>query len=108
MPLRWRILRFSWHTKLAYHPKPPAIFLQPLASQSLSNAFQLGPSAALTGPIMRGDIDTVRQHLSALISVKEQQRYQVLGQVALELAAPRLSPAIYAELHALLSAVHKP
>ena len=89
-------------------PETARHILQPLASQSLSNAFQLGPSAALTGPIMRGDIDTVRQHLSALISVKEQQRYQVLGQVALELAAPRLSPAIYAELHALLSAVHKP
>lgn len=59
-------------------PETAREILQPLASRSLSNAFQLGPSAALTGPIMRGDVETVRQH-HALISVKEQQRYQVFG-----------------------------
>ncbi len=36
-----------------------------LAAASLANVAQLGPAAALTGPVARGDWDTVRRHLAA-------------------------------------------
>lgn len=37
--------------------------IEPLMSESAANAFRLGPAAALTGPIARGDLATVaRQH----------------------------------------------
>ena len=37
--------------------------IEPLLTESASNAFRLGPAVALTGPIARGDMDTVkRQH----------------------------------------------
>ncbi|HEX3273896.1 MAG TPA: DUF2520 domain-containing protein, partial [Gemmatimonadales bacterium] len=45
----------------------------------------LGPAAALTGPIRRGDEATVRRHL-ALLSPTEARLYRELGLVALQLA----------------------
>jgi predicted short-subunit dehydrogenase-like oxidoreductase (DUF2520 family) len=38
----------------------------PLIRQSLDNAERLGIGRALTGPFVRGDVDTVRAHLGAL------------------------------------------
>ena len=32
----------------------------------MANAFDLGPQAALTGPIVRGDLGTVRSQLAAI------------------------------------------
>ena len=43
----------------------PAATLRPLLSAALDNALQHG-DAALTGPIVRGDVDTVRAHLADL------------------------------------------
>src|SRR6185436_137780 len=37
-----------------------------LARSTLANVEALGPAAALTGPIVRGDWSTVRSHLAAL------------------------------------------
>lgn len=42
--------------------------LGPLTRQSVTNALEIGPEAALTGPVVRGDIGTVRRHLDALQS----------------------------------------
>lgn len=39
---------------------------RPLVAAVTENAFRLGPLAALTGPIARGDISTVRGHLEAV------------------------------------------
>ena len=40
--------------------------LAPLGRASMENAFRDGPEAALTGPVARGDLATVRAHLEAL------------------------------------------
>lgn len=40
--------------------------LMPLARTTLENAAVLGPEAATTGPVTRGDVDTVYTHLQAL------------------------------------------
>ncbi len=42
-----------------------AIYL-PLIRQALANAERMGITAALTGPFVRGDVGTVRDHLAAL------------------------------------------
>jgi predicted short-subunit dehydrogenase-like oxidoreductase (DUF2520 family) len=39
---------------------------RPLVTTVTENAFRLGPLAALTGPIARGDVGTVRGHLAAV------------------------------------------
>ena len=44
---------------------PPAALL-PLVRSTLDNVDACGPAGALTGPIRRGDVDTVARHLGAL------------------------------------------
>ena len=62
--------------------------LGPLAKGTLENVLTLGPARALTGPIARGDGDTVKAHLAALEKMNDQQRaaYKILGQLTLTLA----------------------
>ncbi len=76
--------------------------LVPLMRGTLDNLEQLGPAAALTGPIARGDADTVRLHLSRL-SPEDRLLYCALGRETLRLArAMGLDPARAAELDSLL------
>ncbi|WMW80470.1 DUF2520 domain-containing protein [Undibacterium cyanobacteriorum] len=42
---------------------------QPLASKTLENCFRLGTTAALTGPIKRGDFETVQRQENDLLSL---------------------------------------
>lgn len=60
--------------------------LAPLAQQSLANAFALGPAAALTGPVARGDAATVAAHLAVLARPLDASAYRALGRLALALA----------------------
>ncbi len=62
--------------------------LQPLMTQSLQNTQQLGPTKALTGPIARGDMDTLEAHIEAITAQNPAHLavYKTLGQVATGLA----------------------
>ncbi|HEV2139847.1 MAG TPA: Rossmann-like and DUF2520 domain-containing protein, partial [Candidatus Dormibacteraeota bacterium] len=69
--------------------------LVPLMRGALSEVALRGPDAALTGPIRRGDLDTVGRHLQALIQIdsraprgrsRRADLYRMLGAIALELA----------------------
>ena len=40
--------------------------IRPLCLTSAQNAFEIGPEAALTGPVQRGDAETIRTHTAAL------------------------------------------
>lgn len=42
---------------------------RPLVSEVVANAFEIGPRVALTGPIARGDVRTVRAQLAAVEAV---------------------------------------
>lgn len=66
--------------------------LSPLLTTSLRNIVERGPQAALTGPVARGDVGTVRAHLSLLERqpARVQLTYRALSLQALSLAAPRL------------------
>jgi predicted short-subunit dehydrogenase-like oxidoreductase (DUF2520 family) len=44
---------------------------RPLVEAIVANAFTMGPSSALTGPIARGDVGTVRRQLAAVDGVDE-------------------------------------
>jgi len=65
--------------------------LGPLAGATLENVTKLGPPAALTGPIARGDARTVARHLEALARCDSDLRdfYRIAGKWALQLAAVR-------------------
>lgn len=70
--------------------------LGPLAEGALANLRRHGPVAALTGPVRRGDVETVRRHVAALEAIDEGAEpergsrvtdlYRMLGQIALEIA----------------------
>jgi predicted short-subunit dehydrogenase-like oxidoreductase (DUF2520 family) len=59
--------------------------LAPLARASVESAAAVGPVAALTGPISRGDVATVRRHLAAL-DRDTRGLYVALGRKTLALA----------------------
>jgi predicted short-subunit dehydrogenase-like oxidoreductase (DUF2520 family) len=43
----------------------------PIIRQTIANYEALGPAGAFSGPIVRGDAETVRRHLSVLRKVPE-------------------------------------
>ncbi|HSP09007.1 MAG TPA: DUF2520 domain-containing protein, partial [Candidatus Dormibacteraeota bacterium] len=53
--------------------------LMPLVEGAVANIRRHGPVAALTGPIRRGDVDTVTRHLRALEGVEAADEYRMLG-----------------------------
>jgi len=74
----------------------------PLMRGTMDNLEQLGLGAALTGPVARGDVDTVRLHLSRL-SPRERRLYSALGMETVQLArAVGLDPDRAAALESLL------
>jgi predicted short-subunit dehydrogenase-like oxidoreductase (DUF2520 family) len=62
--------------------------LRPLVEGTLENLVAEGPLGALTGPVARGDGDTVRRHLESLTR-DDAVLYRALGRAALELAQKR-------------------
>jgi predicted short-subunit dehydrogenase-like oxidoreductase (DUF2520 family) len=68
--------------------------LLPLTEGTLANVRKRGPVRALTGPIRRGDVETVKRHLEALDRLDRAAEYRMLGLIALEIAVEAgLEPA---------------
>ncbi len=83
--------------RVAADARVPLAAFEPLVRATIDNAFALGPRAALTGPVSRGDLETVTRHLAAIAS-DEEHAYR-----ALAAAAARLADHDDAALHELLS-----
>jgi len=61
--------------------------LRPLVTTTVENMFNTDPASALTGPISRGDVETVNKHLEAMAHSPDlRSLYQALGRIALEMA----------------------
>src|SRR5216684_3816695 len=61
--------------------------LVPLMEGALAEVARRGPVGALTGPIRRGDVETVTRHLEALAGRRRMaDLYRMLGAIALEIA----------------------
>lgn len=62
--------------------------LKPLVFGTLNNIDKMGPEAALTGPIERGDVDTIAKHKVALDNMSSHERclYSALGLRTVQLA----------------------
>ena len=65
--------------------------IRPLCLTSAQNALEIGPEAALTGPVQRGDADTVRAHVAALATCPPYvgDLYRASGRALLEIAKRR-------------------
>ncbi len=78
--------------------------LEPLWRGAMANLETLGPVRALTGPVTRGDVETVRAHLAALDG-GVRDAYAALARQALELGREAgLDRRAAAELEAALAA----
>jgi len=86
--------------------------LIPLMRGALAEVERRGPTAALTGPIRRGDVETVTRHLEALAGLdsgssrgpRKADLYRMLGQIALEIAARAgLEPAAVGRVNRALT-----
>lgn len=67
--------------------------LLPLIKGTLSNIESLGTIQALTGPVARGDIETVKRHLNALskMDILSKKLYKTLGEYTTEVALQKES-----------------
>ncbi|MGM8063196.1 Rossmann-like and DUF2520 domain-containing protein [Vogesella indigofera] len=83
-----------------------AAVLGGLMRQTLDNTLALGPAAALTGPIARGDAGTVARH-RAVLSTQDDALYCALGQATARLAVDRLSEAQRHVLQMVLGAAEE-
>ena len=81
--------------------------LAPLVAATVENISTLGAGKALTGPIARGDADTVARHLKALDATDATlaELYRGLGRRTVELAleAGKITPDAAEKLHAALA-----
>ncbi|MEP6758263.1 MAG: Rossmann-like and DUF2520 domain-containing protein [Actinomycetota bacterium] len=69
--------------------------MRPLQETTLANVHRLGPHAALTGPIVRGDVGTIDRNLRAVAAAAPHlvAPYVELSRLALSLAGDRLPGA---------------
>ncbi len=86
--LEWTAAGLLGRAGLAEGTAEAALF--PLAQGTLQSVKSFGPEKALTGPILRGDVATVRRHLEALGAAPgAREVYAALGKQVLRLAAKR-------------------
>lgn len=80
--------------------------IYPLMESTLNNIKEMGIDNALTGPIIRGDINTIREHLNYLD--KYDDIYRELGNIALDIAKDKsnLSEDTINELNKILRGDH--
>lgn len=77
--------------------------LAPLVRGNVDSMLDRGPVDALTGPVERGDVETVERHLAALEGTPAKEIYQSLGGVMVELAQAKHPETDFAEMQAVLS-----
>jgi predicted short-subunit dehydrogenase-like oxidoreductase (DUF2520 family) len=62
----------------------------PIIRQTLHNYEKRGPAGAFSGPVVRGDVETIQAHLKALAKVRSVKNvYSALARAALELLPNR-------------------
>lgn len=70
--------------------------LLPLTRQTLDNFERVGPYAAWTGPLSRGDFSTLHKHVEALSELDPGylQAYEVLSRLAVKVLDPKPGPLL--------------
>lgn len=74
--LHWAMKNYE---NIGLSPKQGLAALLPLVEGTIKNIQELGPMAALTGPVSRGDHNTITAHLNAMKNWDEQQMYIALA-----------------------------
>jgi predicted short-subunit dehydrogenase-like oxidoreductase (DUF2520 family) len=84
-------------------PDVAARLYLPLLGGAVANLTSLGPAAALTGAVRRGDVQTIQSHLEAL-SPEDRELYRIVGRAAVLLAQEAgLSDVAVEKVYAVLN-----
>lgn len=81
------------------------ILLEPLVRNNIENLLATSPEQALTGPIERNDVETVRKHL-AVLTEAEREVYTSLAQKLVETARRKNPGREYGEILKLIKKPH--
>lgn len=76
--------------------------LEPLAMSNMKRIFTVGPTAALTGPVERNDVSTVKKHIACINGVNDFDIYRAVSKKLTEMAKERHPQADYTEMEKLL------
>lgn len=88
-------------SECGFSEKDSMALLTPLVQGNIASMLEKGCVNALTGPVERGDAQTVRKHLQALEGSKAGKIYQSLGSTMVELAKRRNSDRDYTPVRTL-------
>lgn len=80
------------------------LLVEPLVRNNIENLLATSPEQALTGPIERNDVETVRKHL-AVLTEEEREVYTSLAQKLVETARRKNPDKEYGEI---LKVIEKP
>jgi predicted short-subunit dehydrogenase-like oxidoreductase (DUF2520 family) len=75
--------------------------LLPLLQSTTNNLFQFDPKQAMTGPFSRGDLETVKRHIKALIEknlTEALEIYRILGKHSLEMTTNKAPYEVVQEI----------
>ncbi len=75
--------------------------IAPLALDNMKNVVEKGVADALTGPVERGDLDTVKRHFEALDGTVGIDAYKSLGRALVDIAKKKNPERDYDEIAAL-------
>ena len=88
-------------SECGFSEKDSMALLTPLVQGNIASMLEKGCVNALTGPVERGDAQTVRKHLQALEGSKAGKIYQSLGSTMVELAKRRNPDRDYTPIRTL-------
>ena len=88
-------------SECGFSEKDSMALLTPLVQGNIASMLEKGCVNALTGPVERGDAQTVRKHLQALEGSKAGKIYQSLGSTMVELAKRRNPDRDYTQVRTL-------
>ncbi|MDO5414130.1 MAG: DUF2520 domain-containing protein [Bacillota bacterium] len=76
--------------------------LSPILTGNMEHIAHKGPTASLTGPVERNDIDTVRKHIDCLKEGGEKELYRLLSSRLIHMAQTRHPDRDYAEMRKII------
>ncbi len=76
--------------------------LEPLAMSNMKRIFDVGPISALTGPVERNDVSTVKKHIACISGGTNADIYRAVSEKLTEMAKERHPQADYTEMEKIL------
>ena len=93
----------SLMSECGFSENEAASALYPLAKNNLENVFSVGPVSAMTGPIERNDIETVRRHIASIDDPLILDTYISASRQLVEMAQQRHPETDYSGMRELLN-----